>query len=67
VKNYTVIFLVIWCSHSTEKIHFLPDILTNAYILLTSEPLFEYIKHRLFSDNEPLPGDPSHLLHMHDK
>jgi hypothetical protein len=56
---------LIWCSHSTEQIHFLQDILTNADILLAFEPLFEYIKHRLFGDNEPLPGDPSHLLQMH--
>jgi len=40
----------------------LPDILANADILLSFEPLFEYIQYRLFSDNEPLPGDSSHLL-----
>jgi len=57
-----MIFLVICSSHSTEQIHFLPDELANADISLAFKPLFEYIKHGFFSDNEPLPGDSSHLL-----
>lgn len=51
----------------TEKIHFLPDVPANAHIPLAFEPLFEYIQYRLFSDNEPLPVDPSHLLQVHYK
>jgi hypothetical protein len=67
VKNNTVIYRLILSSHSTEQIHFLPDILTNVDIPLAFEPLSKYIKHRLFSDNEPLSGDPSDLLQMHYK
>ena len=50
-----------------EQTHLLADILANAYILLAFEPLSEYIQYRFFSANEPLPGDPSHLLYVHYK
>jgi hypothetical protein len=62
VKNYATAYDLSVESLSTEQIHLLPDILANADILLAFEPLSEYIHYRLFSDNEPLPGDSSHLL-----
>jgi hypothetical protein len=50
-----------------EKFNLLADILANADIFLGFESLFEYIQYGLFSDIEPFPGDPSHLLQMHYK
>ena len=60
--KYVLPVIVICSCLLTEKVHFLPDELANADILLAFEPLFEYIKNCFFSDNEPLPGDSSHLL-----
>jgi hypothetical protein len=65
VELHTPDYTAIRSNHLTEQLHLLSYVGANADILLTVEPLSEYIQHRFFSDNEPLPGDPSHLLQMH--
>jgi hypothetical protein len=65
LKINTLGYIAIRSYHLTEQLHLLPDVGANADILLTVEPLSEYIQHGLFSHNEPFPGDPSYLLQMH--